>query len=487
MQDRISRRRFLTRSALIGGGALCGGVGINEFAPRLWHEPLEVERNTSYWARSQPAQNPPLTDDISADVAVLGAGLTGLSAAYFIRAISPHKSVVVLEARGCGNGASGRNGAMVLTMTADRYMCFSSAPAMDRRIYDLTVENIHSLLRLSASAGINCDLQMHGALQVLESPEEVREAAAYVQEARSLGMPVEIWDRGQVVQAIGTDAYEGAFFDPNGASVHPMKLVQVFKAAAQNLGARIYENTLVTHIDEDREHVLHTASGCTIRARDLVLATNAYSARLGFFQNSILPLHEYVAVTRPFSAQELSAIGWQARLPFNDNRTEVSYLGLTQDGRIHIGGGAPSYFFNGGAGNAAAAAAHFAQLRRKLAQIYPMLAGISFEATWDGIIDWSLDASPTVGRTGRHGNIFYGLGYSGHGVNLTSLFGRIIADLQCDRGHSWSDYPFVNARLDYIPNEPFRWAGVQSALAWYRLTAPNEARPMQALESARRG
>jgi len=483
MQDRISRRRFLTRSCLIGGGALFGAVGINQLSPRLWREPLEVERNTSYWARSQPALNPPLSDDISADVAVLGAGLTGLSAAYFIRTVSPHKSVVVLEARGCGNGASGRNGAMVLTMTADRYMCFSSAPAVDRRIYDLTVENIRSLSRLSAATGIDCDLRIHGALQVLESPGEVREAAAYVQEARSLGMPVELWTRGQLVKAIGTEAYEGAFFDPNGASVHPMKLVHVFKAAAENSGARIYENTLVTHIEEGLEHVLHTAGGRTIKARDLVLATNAYSPRLGFFQNSIVPLHEYVAVTQPFSEQELSAIGWQVRLPFNDNRTEVFYLGLTQDRRIHIGGGAPSYFFNGRAGNGAVAASHFAQLQRELARIYPKLSDVQFEATWDGIIDWSLDASPAVGRTGKHGNIFYGLGYSGHGVNLTSLFGRIIADLHCGRGHSWSDYPFVNARLDYVPNEPFRWAGVQSALAWYQLTGPKEVRSTQALQS----
>jgi gamma-glutamylputrescine oxidase len=85
-------------------------------------------------------------------------------------------------------------------------------------------------------------------------------------------------------------------------------------------------------------------------------------------------------------------------------------------------------------------------------------------------VDWSVDASPSVGSTGKYKNIFYGLGYSGHGVNLTSIFGRIIADLEAGREEPWKQYPFFNGSLDYVPNEPFRWLGAQAGLAWYRLT-----------------
>ena len=120
MPELSSRRRFLKKAAIATGGAVLGSVGLNQISPRLWPELLEFEPNQSYWAKSQPPQNPPLTQDIAVDVAVLGGGFTGLSAAYYIRSISPHKRVVVLEAKGCGNGASGRNGAMVLTMTEDR-------------------------------------------------------------------------------------------------------------------------------------------------------------------------------------------------------------------------------------------------------------------------------------------------------------------------------------------------------------------------------
>lgn len=470
METLSSRRRFLKKAAFASSGAVLGSVGLNQISPRIWREPLEFGPNRSYWARSQPPQNPSLTENIAVDVAVIGGGFTGLSAAYYLRHNSPSKRVVVLEARGCGNGASGRNGAMVLTMTADRYMHFSSAPAMDKKIYDLTVENIRTLSKLSAMTGIDCELETNGALQVLVTSEDVSAAKAYVQEARSLGMPVECWEKQQLTSAIGTGIYEAGFFDPNGGHIHPMKLVHVFKAAAENAGAEIYENTPVADIREGPKHLLHTTGGQTVEAKSLVLATNAFTSRLGFFRNSIVPVHEYVAVTQPFSEQQLAEIGWRKRVPFNDSRTEVFYLGLTQDNRIHIGGGAPRYFFNGGAGDGRDAASHSEQLQRELSRIYPRLSGVKFEAGWDGVVDWSIDASPSVGWTGRHNNIFYGLGYSGHGVNLTSIFGKIIADLEAGREEPWKQYPFFNASMDYVPNEPFRWLGAQVGLAWYRLT-----------------
>ncbi|MGB7333849.1 MAG: FAD-binding oxidoreductase, partial [Terriglobales bacterium] len=450
-----------------------GAVGLNQISPSIWREPLLIEPNHSYWARSQPPQNPPLTDDITVDVAVLGGGFTGLSAAYYIRRISPHKRVAIFEAKGCGNGASGRNGAMVLTMTEDRYMNFSSTPAIDKKIYDLTADNIQRLSKLSAATGIDCELETNGALQTLLTSEDAKAAKAYVQRAQSLGMPVEFWDKPQLVKAIGTEVYEAAFFDPSGGQVHPMKLVRVFKAAAEQAGVEVYENTTVASIDEGREHLLHTTAGHTIKAKSLVLATNAFTSKLGFFRNAILPVHEYVAVTPPLSEQQLVDIGWHKRVPFNDSRTEVFYLGLTKDNRIHIGGGSPSYTFNSGAShdsNATNATAHFEQLQRELVRIYPALSGVKFEVGWDGIVDWSLDESPSVGCTGKYKNIFYGLGYSGHGVNLTSVFGRIIADLEAGRDEPWKQYPFVNNHLEYIPNEPFRWLGAQAGLAWYRLT-----------------
>jgi len=220
-----------------------------------------------------------------------------------------------------------------------------------------------------------------------------------------------------------------------------MKLVHVFKAAAEQAGATIYENTIVSSVEEGEQHVLHTSEGYTVRAKSLVLATNAFTPKLGFLRNAILPLREYVAITPPITEQQLADVGWRERIPFNDTRTEVFFLGLTRDRRIHIGGGRPAYFFNNGMGQASDSALRIAELHEELVRIYPKLSGVQFETAWDGVIDWSLDESPSVGRTGRHNNIFYGLGYSGHGVNLTSLFGRVIADLDAGREEAWREYP----------------------------------------------
>jgi gamma-glutamylputrescine oxidase len=457
-------------AALTGGSALLGAAGLNEVFPKIWPEPMAFESNPSFWARSQPSQNPPLRAHVTVDVAVIGGGFTGLSSAYYIRTLSPHRRVIVLEAKGCGNGASGRNGAMVLTMTADRYMKFGSVPAIDKNIYDLTVMNIRRLSNLSAATGIDCELETNGALQVLNTEEDIQAAKTYVQRARLLGMPVEFWEKQQLVNAIGTDVYAGAFFDPNGGHIHPMKLVHVLKAAAEGAGAEIYENTIVSDIREGSEHVLHTGEGFSVKATSLVLATNAFTSRLGYLRNSILPVREYVAMTQPLTEEQLAEIGWQKRVPFNDSRTEVYYFGLTKDNRVHIGGGTPAYRFNNGPDDPEAATSHFSQLRRELIRLYPKLGGVEFDLGWNGVVDWSLDESPSVGRTGRHNNIFYGLGYSGHGVNLSSVFGSIIADLEAGREDRWKDYPFVNASLDYIPNEPLRWLAAQSGLALYRMT-----------------
>lgn len=467
--SRPSRRRFLKTATLGGGGVLAGAAGLNALSPWIWRQPLPIEANTSFWARSQPARNAPLAANLSVDVAIIGGGLTGLSAAYYIRSVSPQKRVAVFEARGCGNGASGRNGAMLLTMTADRFMNFSAEPRMDKAIYDLTTANIVALDSLSATTGIDCELERSGTLQVFNTLDDAKAGRDYVEKARSIGMPVEYWDPGRLKHAIGSEAYQGAFFDPNGGHVHPMKLVGVFKAAAERAGAVIYEDTPVDHIEEGRVHVLHTRTGATVKANRLVLASNAFTPNLGYFRNSILPLREHVAMTRPLSPEELQLAGWQVRAPFNDSRTEVFYFGLTKDQRIHIGGGSPRYRFDNGGADPRDALAHRRALEAEFARVYPALAHIEFDVHWEGVIDWSLDASPSVGITGADHNIYYAIGYSGHGVNLTSVFGRMIAEF--DAGHEISPrYPFINAHLDYVPNEPFRWLAARTGTAWYALT-----------------
>jgi gamma-glutamylputrescine oxidase len=471
-EPKPNRRSFLKRTAIAGAGTIAAAAGVNAISPLVLPDEMVFEANRSYWSRALPPANPALEEDIDADVAVIGGGFTGLSAAYYIRKNSPAKRVVVLEARVCGNGASGRNGAMMLTMTDDRFMEWSGEPELDKRIYELTVGNIAHLKAISASSGIDCEIETNGALQVCNTSEIAAEGKSYIEKARGAGLPFEFWEKDQTAAALGTTVYAGALFDPNSGQLHPGKLVGMWKAAAQSAGAEIYEETPVVHVEEGRVHSLKILNGRTVRAKSLVLATNAYSSKLGYLRRAVTPVFDYVGITPPLDASLISEIGWKRRVPFNDSRTEVYYLGITRDNRIHIGGGPVDYSFNDGLRDRSDSARRYTTIQRELARIFPKLAGVNFETTWSGSVDMSLDGSPAVGVMGRFKNIFYAIGFSGHGVNLTSVFGRIIADLDAGRGEEWSRLPFVNRLPPYIPNEPFRWLGIQLALDYYRRKDP---------------
>jgi glycine/D-amino acid oxidase-like deaminating enzyme len=468
----LNRRKLLKNAVITGAGTATASAGVNFLAPTILPEEMVFETNRSYWAKISAPVNPSLNSDIEADVAVIGGGFTGLSAACFLRKNSPTKRVVLLEAKACGNGASGRNGAMVLTQTADRYMQLSDNPALDRKIYDFTVTNIDAMRAIALAGGIDCELETKGALQVCNTPENAAAAKSYAEKAPAMGIPVGFWSKEQTAAALGTSVYEGAYFDPHAGQIHPIKWVHALKAAAESTGAEIFENTPVLHIEEGPVHRVETSSGYRVRARSLVLATNAYSSKLGYLRRAVSPIHDYAGITAPIPESLLTEIGWTSRLPFNDCRTETYYLGITPDNRIHIGGGPVNYSFNNGVRDLADQQRAYETLQHELVRIFPKLAGVNFETTWGGVVDMSLDESPAVGWTGKHRNIFYAIGFSGHGVNLTSLFGRIIADLEAGKAEQWSWLPYLNRMPPYVVNEPFRWLGIQAALRYYRLTDP---------------
>jgi gamma-glutamylputrescine oxidase len=473
MEQKASRRNFLKTTTLTGAGGMAGAIVLNSFSPYVLPERTVFDPNHSYWSNALPSIGPPLQQNIDADVAVIGGGLTGLSAAYYLKQdLSGH--VVLLEAERCGNGASGRNGAMILTSTADRYMQWSGDPELDKRIYNLTAVNIQKLKGLSRTLQVDAEIEQNGALQVCNTPEDAEAARVYAEKARAVQLPLEFWEKEKVFDALGTRAYQGALFDPNSGQVHPGRLVTLFKTASEAVGVEIFEQTAVIDIEEGERLTLTTKSGYRVRARSLVLATNAYTSKLGFLGRAATPVFDYVGITSPLSDAKLSTVGWRSRLPFNDCRTGVFYLGLTRDNRVHIGGGPVDYVFNNGVRQPKNVESHYARLHEELGRIYPALVTEPFEIKWGGLVDMSLDETPAVGWIGKHENVFYAIGFSGHGVNLTSVFGCILAALVQGKSSEWQWLPYLNRLPPYVPNEPFRWLGVQTALGYYHFADANK-------------
>ncbi len=430
---------------------------------------MQAEQNLSLWNKDKAPRNPPLANDIKVDVAVIGAGYTGLSAAYHIRRLKPDEEVVVLESDFAGHGASGRNGGMCLNQAAMDYMSMAR-PETHKLTYDTTAQCIKEISDLMKRQGFGSSVRHSGSLMVNMSAKGAAMARDYVAKASSIGVPVEYWDQERVAKEIGTKVYAGGLYDPNGADVEPMKMVRALKKAAEGAGAVVYENSPVLRVIEGDPVRLPVtgADGAThtVTAKRVVLATDAYSTKLGYFRSRVAVVHTEMAATRVLPKDTLSRIGWAKRIPFHDDRLYLYHLSTTDDGRITIGAGNAEYFFNESLIYKKSLEDRREALRRELVRIYPALGDVVMEHIWSGAIGYSYDTTQSVGVTGRDHNIYYGIGYAGHGATLSFLFGKVIADIHAGRGDAWNRMPYFQRKLpSYIPPEPFRWFAIKARMA----------------------
>jgi gamma-glutamylputrescine oxidase len=444
-------------------------IGAELATPLLWQEKLVFDENTSLWALAKEPKNPPLMEDVEVDVAVIGGGYTGLSAAYHLLQRFPELKIGVFEARRVGQGASGRNGGMILPQTANEYMQIASNPGTHKATYQATVQNFGELARLAESQGIDCDVKRNGVLLVIAKQGQVETYRSYQRQAQALGIPVEFWDQARTRDEIGTEVYFGSLYDPNGGEVNPMKLACALKRAAEAAGASIYEDSPVFEVQQGPTLRLVVGSERhKVVARAVVLATNGYTSKLGFFRNNVLAIHTPMAVTPVLPDSTFGEIGWRNRIPYSDTYNILYHLSCTEDNRILIGSGHVDYYFNNGIAYEGSIDEMRVHLLKELERIYPGLAGIDFEYMWTGVLGFSLDFSQSVGVMGANRNIYYGLAYAGHGINLSTLAGRIIADLYAGEGDQWKDMPFLDHRFIPLPPEPLKWVAVQANIAYYQ-------------------
>jgi len=463
---KISRRDFLKIGALAAGGAAATLVGV----PLIFKEQTVFDPNDSYWAEATPPVNEPLKENLNVDVAIIGGGYTGLATAYHLAKVLPDLKIALFEARHVGHGASGRNGGMVLPQTGPETMEIDYDAETHKWTYDLTVKSMKELARLVERSGIDCELRLNGYYYAICQEEDLAYYRDYVAQAQGMGIPLRYLNQAETTRALGTNVYYGSVFDPNGGSVHAMKLVRALKKSAEELGVKIYENSQVHAVDEGEIHRLSVGDAqYQVSAKTLVLATNAYSSKLGFFKSELIPVHTQVAATIPLSEEQLDAIGWQSRLPFYDSRNFLYHFVLTPDRRIVVGGGNADYFFNNDLHYEGDLNQVLTMIQEEVARIYPALKNIPFEYIWDGILGVTFDEYETVGVMGEHKNIYYALAYNGHGVNLSFLFGRVIADMYRGRYNGWQDTSYYNYPLRKImPPEPLKWLGARGFLKYYQ-------------------
>ena len=401
-----------------------------------------------------------LSGDTTADVAIVGGGYTGLWTALALRERAPDLGITLVEAEICGHGPSGRNGGFV-------HGYWASLPGIlavlgDERGLELAVagEQIIPGIRAWAEGrGEDVWLVQAGMLEASAAPAQDGSVGKAAAAAARVGRPDQIvaLTPEEVAQRVSSPVFRGGVFYPECATVHPGLLVRALRRAALDAGVRVHEGTRVTGVRAGSPNELETPGG-TLRAPEVVLATNAALTGWSPAGRNLTNFGSYVVLTEP-APEALAEIGWTGGEAIVDGRMFLHYFRTTKDGRVLMGSGSGPIGFGGRIDDRFSldqptAARAEAGLRRLL----PGLAGVPVERAWGGPIDVSADHLPFF-RTNPGTRIHYGAGYSGHGVGPAWLGGRILASLALGADDEWTRSPLANRDVPRLPPEPLRRVG----------------------------
>ena len=422
-----------------------------------------------FWWRSlggPPAARAPLAGPAEADVAIVGAGFTGLWTAYYLKRAEPSLRVLVLEAHVAGFGASGRNGGWLSGFFSGPPRAYGGrGPYLElQRAMFATVGEVEQAVR---EHDIDADLEPGGTLTVALDRAQLTRLREELAASRALGLgeeDVRELDAGELAQRLRVAGARGARFSPHAARVHPAKLVTGLAGAVERLGAEIHERTPVLGIAPGRAE---TARGA-VSARWVVLATEGYTASLRGRRRALVPMNSSMVITRPLGQEAWEEIGWRGAEVLGDGAHVYCYLQRTADGRIAIGGRGVPYRYasrTDGEGRTAARTVH--QLHARLGEMFPAAAGAELDHAWSGVLGVPRDWCPSVAADRSSGLARAG-GYVGEGVAASNLGARTLRDLILGRDTPLTRLPWVDRRARRWEPEPLRWAAIHGVYAAYR-------------------
>ena len=425
-----------------------------------------IEQACFWLARRAPRVPVALVGPRSVDVVVVGAGLTGLWTALFLKGLAPARDVVVVEQAVAAYGASGRNAGM-LSETVDHGHAlaiehFGEPEA--RRLARLGETNVAELTAFLTERGIDCEYEPNGRLIVALTPAQLDDCRRVVATAERLGLTTfTLLDKDAVRAEVHSPLYLGGVAIAGGGILDPVKLVDGLRREAERLGVTVYERSHVVGIEPTTAGVkLRTGRG-SVEARRAVLATSAYTHQLlPRIAWRMIPLYDYILVSEPLTAAQRQAIGWQRRQGVTDCCTFFNYYRLTTDGRVLWGTSEATYY----SGNRVDATCdhsvpHYEALRLSFRHHFPALGDLEWAYAWGGPICSTTRLTPFFGRA-MEGRVCYGLGFTGHGLGTTRLAGRILAHLALDQPSELLDLALVRRQPLPYPPEPLRTLAVRA-------------------------
>jgi glycine/D-amino acid oxidase-like deaminating enzyme len=438
-------------------------------------------RSLSFWHDTVPgnlAPGEPLPGDIEADVAIIGGGLTGLWTAYYLHRADPALRIVICEREIAGYGASGRNGGWCSALfpaslaRLERMSDRAGAIAMQRAMH----ETVDEVGRVAAAEGIDCHWAKGGTVMLARSPLQLERAREEVEEARAYGFGQEdlrLLSPAEASTMVAATSVQGGTYTPHCAAIHPSRLVRgLADVMRQQAGVSIFERTEVREIHPGR---IVTRLG-TARARYVIRATEGYTPAMAGFKRAVAPVYSLMIATEPLPDAIWDEIGLTGRPTFGDLRHLIIYGQRTADGRFAFGGrGAPYHLGSSVRPSFDRVPAVFAELRRTLAELFPVLGDVRVTHSWGGPIGIARDWCASVGLDPETG-IGWAGGYVGDGLSTTNLAGRTLADLITGADSELIRLPWVGHRSPEWEPEPLRWLGLNAGLKVMELADRSEAR-----------
>jgi glycine/D-amino acid oxidase-like deaminating enzyme len=450
---------------------------------------LTLYEETSFWSRDlgQYSPRPSLEEPIQVDVAIVGGGFLGLNTARELMQSDPGARVAVLEGAVVGYGASGRNAGFSMTL-------FGLEPQVTRRRWgrQRTLDACRYMIRavdytkqIIEDHGLASDYSHPGFLRVAYTRPQVEALEGAQRIYRELGVADELglqWlERDQLRSEFESPLFAAGLSEAHCGLLNPCKHVRELKRLAVEAGAEVYERTPVQSIERQGQVVVLTTPGGTVRADRVVLATNAYTHLLEGVRGTRslqLPVWTSVIVTEPLSEAQWARVGWTRRQGVEDVRQLIHYFRPTADGRILIGGQdvrAPRRAWKDMDHDSTPRV--WRGLERHLRRLFPGLQDVAVAYRWAGPVSVNFDLTPEIGFLGDE-RILYSTGCLGHGVSLTHLNGRLIADLLSGKETELTSFWIVNRSALRVPGRWLPFLGAQAARGLLRVVDRVQSRGM---------
>lgn len=442
-------------------------------------EPYPVRGQVSFWyadAGLPRTRRPPVSGDLSADVAIIGAGFTGLWAAWYLKRADPALNIVIIEREFAGFGASGRNGGWLtggFAWSQARY-ARRAGPGPVRDLAEALAGSVDEIIGMAEAEGIEADILRTEELTVATNPAQLSRLKAEIAHRRDWGegarlselSAADVSARIRIPGALGGMALSGV------ARIQPALLVQGLARAVERSGVRIAESSEVISYAPGE---VVTALG-RVRAPVILRATEGFTAGLAGFRRDWLPLNSAQIATEPLPSAIWDEIGWQGHELLGDFAHAYCYCQRSREGRLVVGGrGIPYRFGSATDRGGIPDAATTGQLRDILRRLFPAAGAARIDHAWCGVLavprDWcaSVAFDPATG----HGHAG---GYVGVGVSTSNLAGRTLVDLVLRRDSDLTRLPWVNRPVRRWEPEPLRWVALRSLYGLYRLADRREAR-----------